>query len=68
MKSFSFAYRNPGHWDVINSEGRIFCIRGDDESGFYIRDERRDTGEPFPRDSLGPYPNVETERCGSQAH
>lgn len=38
---FSFGYRNPGHWDVSDDKRRIFAIRGDEEHGFIIRDERK---------------------------
>lgn len=39
MENFSFTYRNPGHWDIHNFQGRIFCIRGEPDKT-YIRDER----------------------------
>ncbi|GAG89367.1 unnamed protein product, partial [marine sediment metagenome] len=28
MKSFNVDYRNYGHWDIYQNQGRIFTIRG----------------------------------------
>ncbi len=37
-RDFSVKWRNPGHWDVYGTRGRLFCIRGQ-PGDFYIRDK-----------------------------
>jgi hypothetical protein len=44
VTDFNVHWRNPGHWDVYDSRGRVFCIRGR-PGDFCIRDERK-RGEP----------------------
>lgn len=30
-----------GHWDITDGKRRVFVIRGDAETGFILRDERK---------------------------
>lgn len=53
---FSVGYRNPGHWDISFKGERAFRVRGEPGS-VVVLDERGDTGEPFPRESLD-FPSV----------
>jgi hypothetical protein len=39
MDNFKVIYRSPGHWDIYDSNRRIFAIRGG-PGKYYIRDER----------------------------
>lgn len=43
---FSFHWRNPGHWDVLGPDGRLFRIRG--ESGNAIIHDERPEHRPYP--------------------
>lgn len=42
-RTFSIVWRNRGHWDIYNQDGRIFCLRGE-PGAFFIRDERTNNG------------------------
>lgn len=44
MSGFSVYCRNPGHWDITNSEGRLFRIRGG--PGKYLAMDERE--KPYP--------------------
>lgn len=39
MRDFSVIHRNPGHWDIICNEGRLFRIRGN-IGEIWVSDER----------------------------
>ena len=44
IEAFKVLRRTPGHWDIIDENGRAFAIRGGPGS-YYVRDEReRSTG------------------------
>lgn len=51
MRGFGTVYRNPGHWDLVQNDGRKFRIRGE-PGNVWVHDERRG-GRPFPREALG---------------
>lgn len=40
MQGFGVTYRNYGHWDIGNQDGRMFCIRGG-PGKYYVTDERK---------------------------
>lgn len=44
MEGFSVVYRNYGHWDICQSGGRIFRIRGG--PGSYVVLDERDRNIP----------------------
>jgi hypothetical protein len=50
-RDFSVKWRNPGHWDVYGTRGRLFCIRGQ-PGDFYIRDERAEAERGPTRDKF----------------
>lgn len=41
VRGFDIGWRNPGHWDIVTDEGRVFAIRGE-PGDVVVRDERRD--------------------------
>jgi len=43
MHNFSVIYRNYGHWDIVNNEGRVFRIRGG-PGKYCVIDERSRPG------------------------
>jgi hypothetical protein len=47
---FKFIHRNGLHWDVYNSEGRVFLIRGDEKRVWLDSHSKVDfTPIEFPR-------------------
>lgn len=51
MQDFSTIYRNPGHWDIVNKNGRLFRIRGD-IGDVWVSDERPMIGEVGRREAM----------------
>lgn len=45
MKGFTVLYRNYGHWDVYQNNGRIFRIRGG-PGAYCVLDERGERNTP----------------------
>ena len=38
-----------GHWDICDDQKRIFVIRGNEDSGFELIDERKSVNHPMRR-------------------